>query len=624
MAGVVESILLDVQVKGTDALQGIAKHLTDIGDAAAASAKKMSKFNRQAGRLASSLDTVGGGAKAAGEGLKAVGAGARAASSRIKGAGDASRKTARRTEALRDRLGDVATMFRDSGDGGMVFADALDAMSVATTPLGAGILGVVAAAGALVVAVGAASAAVSAYIQTSDSAQASSKNLSSGFEELTAAIGGIIFEGSALGDIFDAFGQTFSEGAASLNAYRTSLESASSSQERLKGAIGGVIGMFGPLAERLASVTGLTNSMASAFSAAAAQARELRRQEAALAMRRAENEKDFAESLAELDDPAVRQRALAERQAKAKRIAAAQGRELSFEEMYMLGFEGATSPTSFEFGVGDVEPVGGRRGGGGGGGRARKEREAAARRAAENLALVSGPFGDPSFLAARAAEGGNILVADRRAREAAAAAAKEDEQRQRQAAKLREERLRALEAEAAAVARLAGTYREALQGSLAGLGVTAATTFGEMTAGAISAADAMRSLAKEILGVGTAIGRTAAQRGVEGLIAGTAGAGGVLAGGLGIAAGAGVLGAILARRQRRRERGRGGDSTARLAESIDRLEQTLRPDRADTPVTLNAEIVIAGRTVQQELTGALDSIVRTRSSRELFRAGIGR
>ena len=38
MAGVVESILLDVQVKGTDALKGVAKHLTEIGEAAATSA----------------------------------------------------------------------------------------------------------------------------------------------------------------------------------------------------------------------------------------------------------------------------------------------------------------------------------------------------------------------------------------------------------------------------------------------------------------------------------------------------------------------------------------------------------------------------------------------------------
>tara|TARA_S200002703_G_scaffold91618_1_gene79088 strand:- start:2937 stop:4718 length:1782 start_codon:yes stop_codon:yes gene_type:complete len=593
MASVTESILLSVQTRGTDSLNDAAR-----------SFDKVSKSADKAGK-------------------------------EIDDAGKRAQRTARKVSPLRDRLGDVATMFRDSGDGGMMFADALDAAAVATTPLGAGILGVVGAAGSLVVAVGAAVSAVNAYIETSESAQASSKRLSSGFEELQAAIGGVIFEGTALGDLFDGYGQFFSDVAADINKFRSATVESVSAQDRLKASITGVIGIFGPLAQRLASITGLTNSMAAAFANGASRARQLRLEEERLAKRRAQLDADIAEDLAELDDPAVRQRALAERQAKAKRIAAAQGRELSFDELYALGFEGATSPTSFEFSVSEVAPVGGG-GGGGGGGAARKRRkakeDAARRRAAESAALVGGLYGgmlqDPGFLTARAGEGGDILAADRQSRAEAAAAAKEAERRAAAAAKLRErlaaERRRALEAEIAAVERLAGTFREALQGSLADLGVTAARTFGEMTAGAVSAAGAMRSLAQEILNVGSSIGRTAAQRGVEGVIAGTAGAGGVLAGGLGIAAGAGLLGAILARRQQRRGGRRTGDSTARLADSIDRLEQTLRPDRADTPVTLNAEIVIAGRTVQQELTGALDSIVRTRSSRELFRAGIGR
>lgn len=583
MASVTESILLSVQTRGTDSLNDAARSFDKVSKSAGKAGKEIDGASKRAAR-------AGG-----------------------------------RTEKLRDRLGDVATLFRDSGDGGMIFADALDMASVATTTLGVGVLGVVAAAGSLVVAVGAAVSAVNAYIGTSESAQAASNNLSSGFEDLQAAIGGVIFEGTALGDLFDGYGQFFKDVAADINRFRTETVESVSAQDRLKASISGVIGIFGPFAQRLASITGLTNSMAAAFANGAERARQLRFEAEAAVRRRRELDADLAADQAELDDPAVRQRALAERQAKAKRIAAAQGRELSFEEMYLLGFEGAEGPNTFVFSASEVAPVGGRRGGGGGGGgRARKEREAAARRAAENLALVSGPFGDPSFFAAREAEGGNILAEDRRAREAA----KEAERRAAAAAEMRErlaaERRKALEAEIAAVERLAGTFRTELQGSLAGLAVTASTTFGEMTAGAISAAGAMRSLAQEILNVGAAIGRTAAQRGVEGVIAGTAGAGGVLAGGLGIAAGAGLLGAILARRQQRRGGRRTGDSTARLAESIDRLEQTLRPDRADTPVTLNAEIVIAGRTVQQELTGALDSIVRTRSSRELFRAGIGR
>ena len=227
MASVTESILLSVQTRGTDSLDGAAR----------------------------SFDRV---AKSAGK-----------AGKEIDDAGKRAQRTARKVSPLRDRLGDVATMFRDSGDGGMAFADALDAASVATTPLGAGILGVVAAAGSLAVAVGAAVSAVNAYIETSASAQASSKRLSSGFEELQAAIGGVIFEGTALGDVFDGFGQAFSEAAASLNRYRSATVESVSAQDRLKASINGVLGIFGPMVQRLAQVTGATNSMAAPPKAAA-------------------------------------------------------------------------------------------------------------------------------------------------------------------------------------------------------------------------------------------------------------------------------------------------------------------------------------------------------------------
>jgi len=591
MASVTESILLSVQTRGTESL-----------DAAAKSFNNVSKSADRAGK-------------------------------EIDGAASRADRAGRRTEKLRDRLGDVATMFRDSGDGGMIFADALDAAAVATTPLGAGILTLVAGFASAKIAVDAASASLSLYIETNDEAAAASTRLEESTAGLNESVIDLVAGQGGLAAAMQAAAILSDRAAAATEKLRASTQE-STDALRAETAAAGLL--LTPLtfaieasrslvnANELLSQSnlGLVSSFGSVVSAASSAA-------GAIASAASSAASSFAVILG-LQESAT---SATIRRGISALAQSPVGKALG--EAGVLTFPGQAPR---------------RRGGGGGGGGA----AAAARRrkalesdlAKRNLAFIEqqyaglisrlepdaasadditgGLIGDPSFLAAREAEGGNILAAGRRAREAAAAAAKEDEERQRQAAELREERMRALEAEAAAVARLAGTYREVLQGSLAGLGVTAATTFGEMTAGAVSAADAMRSLAKEILGVGTAIGRTAAQRGVEGLIAGTAGAGGVLAGGLGIAAGAGVLGAILARRQRRRERGRGGDSTARLAESIDRLEQTLRPDRADTPVTLNAEIVIAGRTVQQELTGALDSIVRTRSSRELFRAGIGR
>ena len=558
MASVTESILLSVQTRGTESL-----------DAAAKSFDSVSKSADRAGK-------------------------------EIDGAGKRADRAGRRTEKLRDRLGDVATMFRDSGDGGMIFADALDAAAVATTPLGAGILTLVAGFASAKIAVDAASASLSLYIETNDEAAAASTRLEESTAGLNESVIDLVAGQGGLAAAMQAAAILSDRAAAATEKLRASTQESTDALRAETAAAGllltpltfaieasrslvnanellsqsnlGLVSSFGGVVSAASSAAGAVASAAS--SAASSFAVILGLQESATSATIRQGISAFAQSPL--------------------------GKTLG--EAGVLTFPGQAPR---------------RRGGGGGGGAAARQRELERARRESSLALArefaETSLQDPAFLAALQAEGGSILAAGRQG-DADGLAGDEASRARREA----------LEAEAAAVARLAGTYREALQGSLAGLGVTAATTFGEMTAGAISAADAMRSLAKEILGVGTAIGRTAAQRGVEGLIAGTAGAGGVLAGGLGIAAGAGVLGAILARRQRRRTRSRGADSTARLAESIDRLEQTLRPDRADTPVTLNAEIVIAGRTVQQELTGALDSIVRTRSSRELFRAGIGR
>ena len=580
MASVTESILLSVQTRGTESL-----------DAAAKSFDSVSKSADRAGK-------------------------------EIDGAGKRADRAGRRAEKLRGRLGDVATMFRDSGDGGMIFADALDAASVATTPLGVGILGVVAGLGAAKLAFDALSASVSLYIETNAEAAAASDRLDVAIGELNESVVDLVLGEGGLTLITNNLTRAATDAAARLDALREASDGARGSADVLQDRIGlvrlalqatstaapGVAAALDGLASSvslLASANGTlitsNSSLISSFGGVATAAQNAAGAVAAAASQAAS---DFAVILG-LQESA------------------------QFKVFKQVTASVAASPIG-KAGAAFYKSIStpARRGGGGGGAAAARERERQEASRAEALEITGGLFGDPDFLAAREAEGGSILAADRRAREAAKAAAKDAERRAAAAAKDAERRAearrQALEKEAAAVRKLAGTFRTELQGSLAGLAVTASATFGEMTAGAISAAGAMRSLAQEILNVGAAIGRTAAQRGVEGVLAGTAGAGGVLAGGLGIAAGAGLLGAILARRQQRRGGRRTGDSTARLAESIDRLEQTLRPDRADTPVTLNAEIVIAGRTVQQELTGALDSIVRTRSSRELFRAGIGR
>ena len=137
------SLVAKVIVQGLEQIQRLTREIELAG---AASKKSGRAFKT----LATNTHKAGEAAKAAAPGYRALGnsteeAGGKAeeAGRKVKKSGEETKKTGRQADSLKDKLGDLATMFRDSGDAGGRFGDALDAASVATTPLGAGIPAIV-------------------------------------------------------------------------------------------------------------------------------------------------------------------------------------------------------------------------------------------------------------------------------------------------------------------------------------------------------------------------------------------------------------------------------------------------------------------------------------------------
>ena len=112
--------------------------------------------------------------------------------------GDKSKKTAKNVRPLRDRLQDLGTMFRDSGDAGGRFGDILDMVAVATTPAGAGIVGLVAIVGGATVALQAGAAMWSIYLENVSSARAQVDETSSALDGLVVSIMDVTGAGGGL------------------------------------------------------------------------------------------------------------------------------------------------------------------------------------------------------------------------------------------------------------------------------------------------------------------------------------------------------------------------------------------------------------------------------------------
>jgi hypothetical protein len=109
--------------------------------------------------------------------MRSAGSAADNTGDKLDGVGNKSKTTAKNVAPLRDRLQDLGTMFRDSGDAGGRFGDILDMVSVATTPTGLGIVALVGTFASAKIAVDAVTASLSLYIETNDEAAAAASRL---------------------------------------------------------------------------------------------------------------------------------------------------------------------------------------------------------------------------------------------------------------------------------------------------------------------------------------------------------------------------------------------------------------------------------------------------------------
>ena len=185
------SIIADVMVRGLDSLKELTGQVDKLGTASDKTSKK--------------LDAVG----------------------------DKSTKTATKVAPLRDRLQDLGTMFRDSGDAGGRFGDALDAASVATTPLGAGILALVAGVGAAKLGFDALSASVSMYIETNEEAARASDRLDVAISSLNESVVDLALGEGGLTLITTNLSIATEEASENLNVFRESADGSKSASETL-------------------------------------------------------------------------------------------------------------------------------------------------------------------------------------------------------------------------------------------------------------------------------------------------------------------------------------------------------------------------------------------------------
>lgn len=185
------SIIADVMVRGLDSLKELTGQVDKLGTASDKTSKK--------------LDAVG----------------------------DKSTKTATKVAPLRDRLQDLGTMFRDSGDAGGRFGDVLDAASVATTPLGAGILALVAGVGAAKLAFDALSASVSMYIETNEEAARASDRLDVAISSLNESVVDLALGEGGLTLITTNLSIATEEASENLNVFRESADGSKSASETL-------------------------------------------------------------------------------------------------------------------------------------------------------------------------------------------------------------------------------------------------------------------------------------------------------------------------------------------------------------------------------------------------------
>jgi hypothetical protein len=541
------SIIADVMVRGLDSLKELTGQVDKLGNASDKTGKK--------------LDSVG----------------------------DKSKQTATKVAPLRDRLQDLGTMFRDSGDAGGRFGDVLDAASVATTPLGAGILALVAGVGAAKLAFDALSASVSMYIENNEEAARAADRLDVAISNLNESVVDLALGEGGLTLITTNLSIAAEEASENLDAFRASADGSKTASETLTERIA----VARITMRNLGIATGGTGALAAITTRLAADNSTL-----------ADSNRTLIRSFGDVVGAARR---------------AGDAISSTVEQaLVMLGLAESTTSKGMKV-IGGKLP---KRRGGGMRGKSRAELRQEGSRALLDE-MYSDLLQDPNFLATLVPEKEEVTTVPRlstgetveefKARMNGYGTAINDLKGEFEALDLVQEALFIQGFKAGE------EIAETAKDSFIQLGSSVAFAMGEMAAGASTLkdfGDAMSDLAGQIA---ASFGQLFIQLGAGFLLTAPVVGAGLIAAGLALQTLSGFLSGKGS--GNRGGGGRGGRSAASNAgrDIAREISRSLRPSGEDGPAVTNIEVVIGGRSIQPEMVAIVDDIARQRRSRYLGR-----
>jgi len=598
----------------------------------------------------------------------------------VKKVGDTGEDTNKKLRPLRDRLQDLGTLFRDSGDAGGRLGDVLDMVAVTATPAGAGILGVVGALGLAKLQFDLIQKSVTTYIENNEQANAANERLNNSLVRLNAsiveaiagenglahalnltadAVDGVtlavekdadgmarmVSESAALGQQMGLLLQPITSVVSALSSFENiskniedgSLEqrfrgianTSESMANRLRGVLG-ALGQTGDATENLESALdrfGGASSFVTTASVSLQTAIDQLTMTQDLATSAADNLAMSTDglkiSLEGVDGVAnTVGGSLVQLANDTYKLVEAQDEALRFVQQ-MRAAAGAGGGVQGPLTPGGKFVASVKRRGGGGGGRRGKSR--AERRQESSQALVDEMFGDllqdPDFLATLVPETEEVVVAPR-----LSTGETVEEFRARMdgygtAIKDLKDDLDALDQEQEALFqqgfRAGREITLQAKESFMQLGGSVAFAMGEMAAGASTLKDFGDAMSDLAGQIAGDFGQLFIRLGAGFILTSPALGAGLIAAGVGLQ----VLSGFLSGKGSGNRGGGGGRSSAGGAgrDIAREISRSLRPSGDDGPAVTNIEVVIGGRSIQPEMVSIIDDIARQRRSRYLGR-----
>jgi hypothetical protein len=201
-------IVANVIVAGLDQLKRLGDLAKKAGDEASKAGEEVEGLGEKAKGAGEEFE--GAGEKARGAGEEFDGAGGKS-----KGAGEEFDGAGKKAKGAGEKLEKAAQQFRAMGSAGTFAGDSLERFSIVTSgPMGAAIAGAVVAFAGLKVAIAAVQATVNglttsirAYIETSAPLQKQQQTLNTQFKTLTATFGAAIVGGESFGKVMEVVGR---------------------------------------------------------------------------------------------------------------------------------------------------------------------------------------------------------------------------------------------------------------------------------------------------------------------------------------------------------------------------------------------------------------------------------